>query len=121
MAERRVFTRIGFSTPAWLVGADGQQYHTEVQDISLHGALASVTEPWLAQNGDIIELRLSLDANHDQNIIMQAQQRYHQTGFIGLECQRLDINSAGHLRRLVELNLGDEALLQRQFEELLSK
>ncbi|MGB5854017.1 MAG: PilZ domain-containing protein [Oceanisphaera sp.] len=118
MAERRVFTRIGFSSPAWLVGADGHQYHTEVQDISLHGALVSVTEPWSAQNGDIIELRLSLDG-HDQNIMMRTQQRYHQPGFIGLECQQLDINSASHLRRLVELNLGDETLLQRQFEELI--
>lgn len=120
MPERRVFTRISFSTPAWLVGADGQQYHTEIQDISLHGVLASVTEPWLSQNGESIELRLSLDGQ-DQNIIMLTQQRYHKAGFIGLECQMLDIDSASYLRRLVELNLGDEALLQRQFEELLSK
>ena len=119
MAERRLFTRIDFSTPAWLVGADGQQYHTQIQDISLHGALVSVTEPWAAKNGDVVELRLSLDG-HDQHIIMLARQRYHQSGAIGLECQQLDINSASHLRRLVELNLGDEALLQRQFKELSS-
>ncbi|MGO1247545.1 MAG: PilZ domain-containing protein [Oceanisphaera sp.] len=120
MSERRVFTRIGFSTPAWLVDTKGQQYHTEVQDISLHGALVSVTEPWLEKKGGRIELRLSLDGQ-DENIIMLTQQRYHKAGFIGLECQQLDINSAAHLRRLVELNLGDHALLQRQFEELLDQ
>ncbi|MBO1518341.1 PilZ domain-containing protein [Oceanisphaera pacifica] len=120
MPDRRVFTRINFNTPAWLVTHDGQQFATQVQDISLHGALVSVNEPWPNITGEQIELRLSLDGQ-DENIIMLTQQRYHQTGFIGLECQRLDINSAGHLRRLVELNLGDEVLLQRQFEELLDQ
>lgn len=120
MAERRLFIRIGFSTPAWLVGADGQQHQSEVKDISLHGALVSVTEPWTVKNGEMVELRLALDG-HDQHIIMLAHQRFHQSGAIGLECQQLDISSAEHLRRLVELNLGDEALLLRQFAELMDE
>ncbi|GGB49515.1 cyclic diguanosine monophosphate-binding protein [Oceanisphaera marina] len=118
MAERRLFIRIGFSTPAWLVQADGQQHQSEVKDISLQGALVTVTEPWTVQNGEPVELRLALDG-YDQHITMLAYQRFHQPGAIGLECQQLDINSAEHLRRLVELNLGDEALLLRQFEELI--
>ncbi|MBU3825382.1 MAG: PilZ domain-containing protein [Candidatus Oceanisphaera merdipullorum] len=118
MAERRVFTRIGFTLPAWLVTPDGHQYPTELQDISLHGALLSVEEPWSGLPDTPLQLRLSLDG-HEKMIIMQARQRYHKQGFIGIECQQLDIESASQLRRLVELNLGDEALLLRQFEELL--
>lgn len=117
MAERRAFTRIGFNLPAWLVTPDGHQLPTQLQDISIHGALLSVTEPWPAESGTPLQLRLSLDG-HEKVIIMQARQRYHKDGCIGIECQQLDINSASQLRRLVELNLGDEALLRRQFEEL---
>jgi hypothetical protein len=32
----------------------------------------------------------------------------------------MEIDSITHLRRLVELNLGDEALLERELEQLLS-
>ena len=118
MAERRAFTRIEFIHSAWLVTPDGHQRPTQLQDISLHGALLSVTEPWPAGTGTPLQLRLSLDG-HEQGIIMQARQRYHKSGSIGIECQQLDIESASQLRRLVELNLGDEALLLRQFAELL--
>ena len=119
MAERRAFTRIGFNLSAWLVTPDGHQRPAELQDISLHGALLSVTEPWQAITGTPLQLRLSLDG-HQQVIIMQARQRYHKNGSIGIECQQLDIDSASQLRRLVELNLGNEALLLRQFTELLN-
>lgn len=118
MAERRAFTRIAFTHVAWLVTPDGHQRPTQVQDISLHGALLTVTEPWQAITGTPLQLHLSLD-RHQPGIIMQARQRYHKSGSIGIECQQLDIDSASQLRRLVELNLGDEALLLRQFEELL--
>ena len=118
MAERRAFTRIGFNGPAWLVTPDGHQQPAALQDISLHGALLSVTEPWQAVAGTPLQLRLSLDG-HAQVIIMHARQRYHKNGSIGIECEQLDIDSASQLRRLVELNLGDEALLRHQFEELL--
>ena len=118
MTERRAFTRIGFTVPGWLVTPDGNELPTQLQDISLHGALLSVTEPWLAVTDTPLQLRLSLDGE-DQVIIMQARQRYHKDGSIGIECEQLDIESASQLRRLMELNLGDEALLLRQFEELL--
>lgn len=118
MTERRSFIRIGFKVSAWLVTHDGHQQATELQDISLHGALLSVTEPWQGKANDAVALRLSLDGQ-TLPILMQARQRFHQAGYIGIECERLDIESASQLRRLVELNLGDEALLQRQFEELL--
>ena len=119
MSERRLFTRVGFTSPAWLVTPDGHQHAAELQDISLHGALLSVTEPWPDEADTPLQLRLSLDGE-DTVIIMQARQRYHKAGSVGIECELLDINSASELRRLLELNLGDEALLLRQFEELLA-
>ncbi|ART79999.1 PilZ domain-containing protein [Oceanisphaera avium] len=118
MAERRIFTRVEFSSPAWIITLDGEQHSVLVQDLSIHGALLKVTEPWQAELNAPLELRLSLDGEHKQ-IIMQARQRFHQHECIGIECELLDIESASRLRRLMELNLGEEALLLRQFEELL--
>lgn len=118
MAERRVFTRIGFNTAVCLITPDGQLHHIQLQDISLHGALVTAPEPWLATIDTPLELRIPLDGE-DETIIMHTQQRYHKKQDVGLECQKIDINSASLLKRLVELNLGDEVLLQRQLSELL--
>ncbi|WP_445400521.1 PilZ domain-containing protein [Zobellella sp. An-6] len=120
MAERRLFSRIGFRAKAWLVDSAGHQHHALVRDLSLHGALVAVEDDWAGNNGDPFELVLDLDG-HGQRIVMQGRQRHHHGLCIGLECQRLDIDSAAQLRRLVELNLGDDALLQRQFAQLLDE
>ncbi|WP_458734409.1 PilZ domain-containing protein [Zobellella taiwanensis] len=120
MAERRVFSRIGFKAQAWLVDAGGRHHRGLVRDLSLHGALVAVEDDWVGQNGDEFELLLDLDG-HGQRIVMQGRQRHHHGTCIGLECQRMDIDSAAHLRRLVELNLGDDALLQRQFAQLVDE
>ena len=40
-------------------------------------------------------------------------------GKIGLQCESIDLDSITHLRRLVELNAGDPALLDRELSSLL--
>ena len=48
-------------------------------------------------------------------------QRTHQDGqLVGLRCIAIDADSIGQLRRLVELNLGDPGLLDREMHLLLS-
>ena len=37
---------------------------------------------------------------------------------VGVRCDKIDIDSASHLRRLLELNLGDADLLSRELTEL---
>ncbi|MEI8326172.1 MAG: PilZ domain-containing protein, partial [Betaproteobacteria bacterium] len=37
---------------------------------------------------------------------------------IGLECQHIDVDSLTNLRRLVELNLGDASLVDRELAHL---
>ena len=39
---------------------------------------------------------------------------------MGVVCDNLDVESASHLRRIVELNTGSEALLEREFEALIN-
>jgi hypothetical protein len=38
---------------------------------------------------------------------------------VGVSCSHIDLDSAAHLRRLVELNLGDEAQLHRELQALM--
>jgi hypothetical protein len=40
---------------------------------------------------------------------------------LGFRCDRIDLASASHLRRLVELNLGDPALLERELAALVGQ
>ena len=40
-------------------------------------------------------------------------------GQIGFKCTQLDIDSLAHLKRLVLLNQGDEALLHRELSALI--
>ena len=43
----------------------------------------------------------------------------HQTSEeTGLQCNAIDIDSISHLRRLVELNLGDENQLNKELSQL---
>jgi len=38
---------------------------------------------------------------------------------IGFICEHIDLDSITHLKRLVELNLGDEELLHRELSSLI--
>ena len=53
-------------------------------------------------------------------IIMEGMVIYQKGQFIGIECQHIDLDSMINLRRLVELNLGDERLLERELAEVLN-
>jgi hypothetical protein len=39
---------------------------------------------------------------------------------LGFHCSHIDVDSISHLRRLIELNLGDEAELERELAALLA-
>jgi hypothetical protein len=49
---------------------------------------------------------------------MKVRCRHAERGQIGFECEHIDIDSISNLRRLVELNLGDAELLERQLGAL---
>ena len=61
-------------------------------------------------------LLLSKDGEH---ITMEGKVVHKEDQFIGLECQHIDLDSMTNLRRLVELNTGDENLLGRELSEVL--
>lgn len=114
--ERRRFHRILFDAPTTLSYAEGVQ-SSNLIDISLSGALVVTPKEWSGVIGDEIMLKVLL-GDEEPHISMQTKISHQESGQIGLRCLHIDIESIGHLRRLVELNLGDTELLERELEAL---
>ena len=118
MIEKRQFTRVGFDASARLI-CDEQDWATHLLDISLKGAL--IRQPRGAANlrlNDSVELNLLL-SDEETELFMRGHIAHLEAGHIGIECEHLDVDSASHLRRLIELNTGSEALLERELEALI--
>ncbi len=112
---QRRFTRIGFDAAVTLhAGAD--YWHCELIDLSLKGALVRLPADCPGQAGDRFRLVIALDET--TRIEMEVEVAHRETDQTGLACRGLDMNSAAHLRRLIELNLGDARLLERELSAL---
>ena len=117
--DRRHYSRIAFASPAQLL-VDQQHLAVRLLDISLKGALVSLPERADLRTGAACLLHVQLDETGDA-ISMQATVAHGDTRQAGLVCNTIDIDSITHLRRLVELNLGDADLLQRELSALVSE
>jgi hypothetical protein len=114
--EHRRFTRVPF--PAMVIlHADGRQWECTVIDISLKGALLRGPADWPAKNGQ--EVHLEVQIADGVRIHMQGTVAHIEADHVGVTCRHIDLDSAAHLRRLVELNLGDEAQLHRELQALI--
>lgn len=111
--NRRKFSRIAFQSEASLFLPDGQ-YVVEILDLSLQGALIHPNANMFVTVGTNCTLKIRLD-DVGSTIRMEATVVHHMANYYGLACREIDLDSVTHLRRLVELNLGDEALAEREF------
>jgi len=114
--EQRLFSRIQFHHGARIVIA-GRQIACEVIDLSLKGALLNTAAPLDIPAGTECALELVLDDGLSV-VRMEGQVAHCESSRFGLVCQSIDIDSITHLRRLLELNLGDAELLEREFAAL---
>lgn len=117
--ERRHHSRIAFHAPAQLILTD-RVIDVVVLDLSLKGALVRLPADVHAQDGTPCTLRVRLDEVGD-NIRMETKVTHVEGRYAGLSCHSIDLDSVTHLRRLVELNLGSEELLERELSALLSE
>ena len=53
------------------------------------------------------------------NVKMQVRLTHDDHGQLGFVCEHIELDSISHLRRIIELNLGDQAELEREFAALL--
>lgn len=113
--EQRRFTRIAFDAAAAL-SCGTHTWHSELLDLSLKGALIRRPADWNGTDGDLCRLILTLDDG--TRIAMDVSIARADDEHIGLACHDIDLDSITHLRRLVELNLGDAGLLERELMAL---
>jgi hypothetical protein len=117
--ERRRFSRIAFHRPVELeLGA--RCATAELVDVSLKGALVHVPAGVEVGSGDRCAVRIQLDPAGDATIRMEGRITHREQGCVGIRCDAIDLDSIAHLRRLVELNLGDEDLLHRELAALVT-
>lgn len=115
--ERRKFSRILFDAHVEL--AQGE-YHwrASLLDISLKGLLIQQQLPTDVKKEQPILVKILLSDNTSIAMTVSvAHQHHNQTG---LMCTTIDIDSVSHLRRLIELNLGDASAAERELNELMS-
>jgi hypothetical protein len=117
--ERRRFSRIVFHRPAELESR-GERATCEVLDVSLKGALLEAPASFRGQAGHPCALAIRLDAG-DAVIRMEGEIAHRASRQIGVRCDEIDLESIAHLRRLVELNLGDDELLHRELAALVAE
>ncbi len=116
--ERRHFNRVTFNTLASFY-ADKKQVDCQIVDISIHGVLLQLLEDQDVEAGSNYQLDIPL-SEHGEKISMELELMHYQDRQLGLKCIHIDLDSITHLRRLVELNLGDSELLERNFTALLN-
>jgi hypothetical protein len=114
--EHRRFTRVPFPAVV-ILRADNNQWECAVIDISLKGALLSRPAVWRAKSGQDVDLDVQIA--DDVHIHMQGVIAHIEDDRVGVSCAHIDLDSAAHLRRLVEFNLGDEAQLHRELQALI--
>ncbi|ABV88348.1 type IV pilus assembly PilZ [Shewanella pealeana ATCC 700345] len=124
--ERRLFSRLIFATDAKLINHDSQfdyqhQNHwaTKLLDISLNGALVELPQDF-DFNGTELTLEFSLQ-EPEIRVVMLTKLVHRENQQLGLASQYIDVESISHLRRLLELNLGDASLLDRELERLFEQ
>ena len=116
--ERRHFVRVLFDAQAKLA-CGGAVVDVRLLDISLKGALVTLPAGVKLDLNSICALTLPLSSS-DGEIVMEMQVAHVEGSQLGLLCLHSDLDSVTHLRRLIELQLGDPKLLERDLRELVA-
>ena len=116
MTFKRRFTRIPFAIGATLVCGE-RRLPAELLDISLKGALLDLSDPGAVGPGETVVLEVHLE-DPQAVIVMPARVARLEGRQVGLAAGALDLDSMTRLRRLMELNLGDDDLVHRELAAL---
>lgn len=113
--DKRRFHRIFYHADAVLTRA-GEQYPCKIIDLSLRGCLLELVGEWSGLPDELYTLKF--DLSDEASICMEVAVAHAEAGRVGFQCRHIDIDSISLLRRLVELNLGDSDLLERELAAL---
>lgn len=115
-SNRRRFSRIGFDSKVELRERNLSCF-AALRDISLNGLLIEQPDDWPFIDKPLLEAHIQL--SDEDEIRMKLKLSHQRGGLLGYQCTAIDMDSISHLRRLVELNLGDSEAAERELAELL--
>lgn len=117
--ERRTFSRIPFTAKVALLS---QRHHhhwiSELLDISMKGVLISRPSEWSGEADQGFQLKIHL-GDSKVVIAMDVSLAHSSSECLGFRCEHIDLESMTHLRRLLELNLGDEDRINQELSALI--
>ena len=115
-ADRRRFKRIAFDARTELRQGE-HTWPVKLIDLSLKGLLIERPVPWLGNPQQNFSVGIHL--SDDTDIAMDVELTHEDKGQLGFVCRHLSLESIASLRRVIELNLGDEAELERELGALI--
>ena len=116
--ERRQVHRVTFHAEGRLHCPQGI-LAIHISDLSLKGALVTIAEAGAAPPPiSAMTCRMELPLDDEIKIECNAHVVRQDGRELGLHIDELDLESIQHLRRLIELNLGDPELLNRDLAAL---
>ncbi len=120
MEEKRHYKRVRFIEDVEITHAN-KIYPGVVADISIKGILIRLDK---MPAEDVIEQnwRIRLPLSGNVQIIVNAKPSHCdiKSRAVGFEFIKIDVDSMAHLRRLLELNTGDAATVERQLGQMVA-
>lgn len=114
--ERRRYHRVVFRATVALKTPE-RQWFVRIFDLSLKGMLLEEPADWPPET-QACAVELPLGDEHRIRLSGRLVRRVG--GLMGFEWAEIDLDSLIDLRRLLELNLGDEALIDRDLANLFA-
>jgi len=115
LAERRSYNRIPFNAEI-LMQCGHEEWSCNLLDISLKGMLVEPPENLDIDIGQPCGVALFL--GEDVSIHARVNIMRNDMGNWGLKWLQIDVSSLQHLRRLIELNTNNPAMLMRELSDL---
>jgi hypothetical protein len=115
--EKRNFSRVSFTADA-SIEYGGILYAGRIVDIALKGALLEFDKPIPISKGDKVELSIHL---HGTDLVLSfgTTVAHIEGNSGGFSFSTADVESLTHLRRLLELNIGDPDLVSQELSNWL--
>jgi hypothetical protein len=123
MSERRQFSRINFQGICSLFFDKKREHHdfeASLLDISLNGALICITPLIIDLEEEQVKLHLALPGSGIE-LILDGFVCHQQEKLIGVQFTKMSVDTIAHLKRLIELNLGDTESMRREFAQLIEQ
>ncbi|CED70628.1 PilZ domain containing protein [Aliivibrio wodanis] len=116
MIERRKFSRVVYQANVALLKGN-EQWNGSLMDLSLHGLLVGIDDECTLESNEQLTVDFTLNES-DIHITTECSIVKRKNNTLRLCIHHIGIDSISHLKRLIELNVGNSDLLLRQLSEL---